>query len=380
MHADTARSFCLETLTRFADRELRIADLHALAAGRFARHSLEEALRRLKTAGLVVAVVEPDRSVWWAIAMSDRDAPEQGEPSRPAPQSKSRQKARRVPAPSPAHRPAPAQLAVPEPPSGTRGTSGRTSAARPGRLRTRGTGGDSRVRFGACWRRYAGCRPCAAGESLEALDRRVVCARQPSRSDRAVHAAGVARAAQEPQGAAAKPAHPHVRRSLERPGRSHATGSRGACRCERLLGRDRRRRCRPGWRRPRLGTHPDRRRRGRVGGPASFARSASVRSDLSIRTPRPVHGVRVVSRWSGGWSAGGWAGGSGPAHARVVCCAPVSCGSPRPLPTPQILRQIGRPHPDAVGDTDGGDLAPIDDLVHRGRRHLQPRRHLPHVQ
>ncbi len=64
----TAREFILDTLRAYRDRELRIADLHELAGGKFTMGNIDLSVRRLYADDLVTKAVEPDRSVWWGIA------------------------------------------------------------------------------------------------------------------------------------------------------------------------------------------------------------------------------------------------------------------------------------------------------------------------
>ena len=64
----TAREFILDTLRAYPDRELRVADLHELAGGKFTMGNMDLSVRRLYADSLVTKAVEPDRSVWWGIA------------------------------------------------------------------------------------------------------------------------------------------------------------------------------------------------------------------------------------------------------------------------------------------------------------------------
>jgi len=64
----TATAYILSTLTRHADREFRVSDLHELCEGQYQKANLVGALQRLADAKRVVRIVEGPREVWWAIA------------------------------------------------------------------------------------------------------------------------------------------------------------------------------------------------------------------------------------------------------------------------------------------------------------------------
>lgn len=63
----TVTEYVLHTLERYAERELRVSDLHALAGGRFQKANIVNALDRLHLAGRVVKQADGPREVWWAI-------------------------------------------------------------------------------------------------------------------------------------------------------------------------------------------------------------------------------------------------------------------------------------------------------------------------
>lgn len=63
----TATEFLLSTLQVHSDREIQISELYDLAAGKFTKMNLREALLRLLEKGYVNKVNDPDRSVWWSV-------------------------------------------------------------------------------------------------------------------------------------------------------------------------------------------------------------------------------------------------------------------------------------------------------------------------
>lgn len=64
----TVTEYVIQTLERYADRELRVTDLHNLAEGKFQKPNIVNALDRLHAAGRVVKHADGPREVWWAIA------------------------------------------------------------------------------------------------------------------------------------------------------------------------------------------------------------------------------------------------------------------------------------------------------------------------
>lgn len=63
----SASEFVLKTLSEHADRELRLADLDELAAGRFQKENIGLSLKALLEHGLVVKIKD-GAAAWWAIA------------------------------------------------------------------------------------------------------------------------------------------------------------------------------------------------------------------------------------------------------------------------------------------------------------------------
>lgn len=66
----SASEFVLETLSRYADRELRVSDLSVLADGRFKRDNIALSLQALLKDGQVVKNKDGSEA-WWAITLPD---------------------------------------------------------------------------------------------------------------------------------------------------------------------------------------------------------------------------------------------------------------------------------------------------------------------
>lgn len=62
----TASEFVLQTLTKHADRELRLVDLTDLASGRFSRDNLFASLKLFFADGQVTRS-KNGREAWWAV-------------------------------------------------------------------------------------------------------------------------------------------------------------------------------------------------------------------------------------------------------------------------------------------------------------------------
>lgn len=63
----TASAFALATLTQYAEREMRTADLVDHAAGKFNKANMAKALESLVGAGLVIKSKD-GREAWYAVA------------------------------------------------------------------------------------------------------------------------------------------------------------------------------------------------------------------------------------------------------------------------------------------------------------------------
>ncbi len=65
----TATEFVLETLRKYPENELQVADLHRECEGRFTKPNLINSLTRLLQEGIVVRTTDADRTAWWAISV-----------------------------------------------------------------------------------------------------------------------------------------------------------------------------------------------------------------------------------------------------------------------------------------------------------------------
>lgn len=63
----TASEFALHTLTTHADREIQIAELHQMAAGKFTKAAIAQGLEGLVAKGKIIKVRD-GREAWFAIA------------------------------------------------------------------------------------------------------------------------------------------------------------------------------------------------------------------------------------------------------------------------------------------------------------------------
>jgi hypothetical protein len=65
---ETATDFVLATLQKYPDRELQLAEIHAMCSERFSKANLHNSLARLLKQGSIVRTADENRAAWWAIA------------------------------------------------------------------------------------------------------------------------------------------------------------------------------------------------------------------------------------------------------------------------------------------------------------------------